>query len=127
MDPDELVAHTEKMRNATRSAHSCRMPFTDLPPGEHGDTLIRAITNVLATELALFTFAQIIDGLPTAEVAWDRRYPGIFVDHVIEDVHEDLCDGAMDKAREMSGKWDPSILMFSPKVCPFSRAQCVEI
>ena len=121
MEPEDLISHTEGMRNAARSAHSCRMPFTDLPPGEHRDALIQAVNNVLATALALFTFAQIVDGLPTGEVAWDRRYPGIPVDHIIEDVHEKLCDGAMDKARELSRIWDPSILMFSPKVCLPSR------
>ena len=117
MEPEDIIVHTEKMRTAARSAHSHRMPFTDLPPGDHREILIRAVTNVLDRELALFTFAQIIDGLPTGDVAFDRRFPCMFVDHPIDYMHDDICDGAMDKARELSGGWDPSILMFGPTVC----------
>ena len=58
-------------------------------------------TIVLSTELTLFTCAQVIDGLPTADVAWDQRYGGIFGDHIIDEAHGgSLCPGAMDKACE---------------------------
>lgn len=116
MEPDDLDAHTERMRREALSAHERRMAFTEFAPGEHRDALLRAITNVLSTEVALFTFAQLVDGLPTADVCYDRRYHNIFGDHIIDEVHEELCEGAMDKAREMARDWDPSILKFSPKV-----------
>jgi hypothetical protein len=41
--------------------------------GDHRDLLTRAITRILATEIAEITYAQIIDGLPTSEVAYDSR------------------------------------------------------
>lgn len=116
MEPEQLEAHTERMRKEARNAYACRMTFTDFIPGEHRDTLLRAITNVLNTEVALFTFAELVDGLPTSADCFDRRIPGIWGPHIMDHTHEELCDGATDKAREMLADFDPSILKFSPKV-----------
>lgn len=38
----------------------------------HYSALQRAIRNLLDTNLAFATYAQIVDGLPTEDVAWDR-------------------------------------------------------
>lgn len=81
----------------------------------HRDIFIQAVNNVLATDLAIFTYAQIIDGLPTADVGWDRNIQDLLGAHPL-DSHEDLCPGAMDKARELCQKWDPLILLFNPKI-----------
>lgn len=116
MDPDQLEIHVQLMRSAARKAYANRVPFTCVSSHLHRDILERAIRNVLSTELAMFTFAQIVDGLPTADVAWDRRYPGIFGDHIIDEVHEELCPGALEKARELHDGFDVSALMFDPKV-----------
>ncbi len=82
---------------------------------EHYDILLRAIKNVLSTDLAIFIYAQIIDGFPTADVVEDRRLPGISGDHPIDD-HEDLCYGCVDKACEFYDNWDPTVLKFDVKV-----------
>ena len=82
MDPPELEAHTAKMRLAAREAYASRVAFDSLKSERHREVLMRALTNVLSTELALFTYAQIIDGLPIADVAWDQRYHGLFPDHI---------------------------------------------
>ncbi|KAF4450476.1 hypothetical protein F53441_6475 [Fusarium austroafricanum] len=79
----------------------------------HRDVLDKAIRNVLSTELAQFTYAQIIDGLPIADVAWDRRLPRIMGEHIIDD-HETLCPGALENAQEYYKKWDPSFIKFNP-------------
>ncbi|KAK1831474.1 hypothetical protein QBC39DRAFT_391243 [Podospora conica] len=79
------------------------------------DILIRAISNVVSTENAIFTYAQIIDGLPTADVAWDRRLSGLYGDHPLDE-HEELCPGAMEKAREVCQQWNVSMLAFDPQV-----------
>lgn len=74
-----------------------------------------------STELALFTFVQIVDGLPTADIAWDRRYPGIDVDdHPIERYPE-LCPGVLDRTREIRDGVDLSSLLFDTKVSVTSR------
>ncbi len=46
------------------------------------------------------TFAQIVDGLPIADVAYQRRFHGLDNDHPIED-HAELCGGVMERTREI--------------------------
>jgi hypothetical protein len=120
MDPDELKAHTEKLRRIVRNAHDSRVPFDAITSDYHRTVLNKAIRNVLSTELAIFTYAQIIDGLPIADVAWDRRLPGIMGEHVIDE-HETLCPGALEKAQEYYENWQPSSLMFDPEVSRFQQ------
>ncbi|KAM7204966.1 hypothetical protein V8F33_001207 [Rhypophila sp. PSN 637] len=116
-----MPAVVEKLRARARADHKARIPITRLD-AVHRDVLIRAINNVLATEDAIFTYAQIIDGLPIADVAWDRRLSTLWGDHPLED-HEELCPGALEKAREVCPKWTPSMLAFDPKVInAFQRA-----
>jgi hypothetical protein len=115
MDPDELAAHAEKLRRIARNSHDHRVPFDAINSDYHRRVLDKAIRNVLSTELAIFTYAQIIDGLPIADVAWDRRLPGIMGEHVIDE-HEILCPGALEKAQECFENWQPSTLMFDPEV-----------
>jgi len=113
--PDDMPAVVEKLRIKAQADYRARIPINKLD-AMHRDILIRAINNVLATELAISTYAQIIDGLPIADVAWDQRSPGLWGDHPL-DGHEELCPGALDKAREVCPQWDPVMLAFSPKVC----------
>lgn len=115
MDPDELAAHAEKLRRIARNAHDRRVPFDAITSDHHRRVLDKAISNVLSTELAIFTYAQIIDGLPIADVAWDRRLPGIMGEHIIDE-HETLCPGALEKAQEYYENWQPSSLVFDPEV-----------
>jgi hypothetical protein len=112
---EDMNALTAHLRSLAREQHSARVSPEGLD-AEHHAALIRAISNVLSTELALFTFAQIIDGLPTADVGWDRRSPGLAGEHPL-DSHEQLCPGAMDKARELCPMWSPAMLAFHPKAC----------
>ena len=77
MNPDDLVEHTKKLHDVARHAYNKRMAFHSIASDRHRKVLDRAIRNVLSTELAKFTYAQIIDGLPIADVAFDRRLTGI--------------------------------------------------
>ncbi|KAL5588979.1 hypothetical protein FOBRF1_015507 [Fusarium oxysporum] len=66
--------------------------------GYHYDSLFLALRNILNTDIALTSYAQIIDGLPTADVVWDR-YSGIYdSSHPINN-HKTLCEGALEKAK----------------------------
>ncbi|KAF5592795.1 hypothetical protein FPCIR_5478 [Fusarium pseudocircinatum] len=114
MEPDQLEALKERLRDIARAAYDSRAPFKSISSERHRQILGRAIRNVLSTELAQFTYAQIIDGLPIADVAWDRRLPGIMGEHIIND-HETLCPGALEKAHEFYEEWDPSSLKFDPE------------
>ncbi|KAM5347553.1 hypothetical protein ACJ41O_007377 [Fusarium nematophilum] len=64
-----------------------------------------------------------MDGLPSGEVSFDRRYSGVFGEHPIDTDHEELCPGAMDKAREHYQQWNSEILMFDPKACLLSAVR----
>lgn len=70
-----------------------------------------AMRNVLSTKLAQFTYAQIIDGLPIEDVAWDQRIPAVYGNHPIEH-HPELCPGALEFALEYKDKLDFELLSF---------------
>ena len=91
-----------------------QLSFADLD-GEHRQTLERAIRRILATELAEITYAQIIDGLPTGDVAYESYNP-IYGDHPINSAHDKLCPGMLEKARQFRADFQPDILTFNSKV-----------
>ncbi|KAK4464402.1 hypothetical protein QBC42DRAFT_263327 [Cladorrhinum samala] len=121
MDPADLEVYVRRMKEVARAAAASRVPFTD-NGSDHYKIFCRALKNVLSTDLALETYAQIIDGLPTADIAYDRRSPGLFGDHPIED-HEELCPGALERARAFREEFDMSVLTLSPRLIrSYSRA-----
>lgn len=121
MDPDDMPAIVKTLREHALAAQSVRVPPDPMLDAEHQAVLVRAIRNVLASEEAVFTFAQIIDGLPTGDVAWDRMTHHLTGDHPLDE-HEELCPGAMDKARELCGRWRTEMLAFDPKLLRAFRA-----
>ncbi|KAK4666707.1 hypothetical protein QC763_302720 [Podospora pseudopauciseta] len=110
-----MYAIIELLRARALADHKTRIPIDRLD-AEHRRHLVRAINNVLSIELALFTYAQIIDSLPTGDVAWEVRSPLLQGEHPLATEHEELCPGAMEKAREVCPKWDTEMLRFSPQV-----------
>ncbi|KAF7547357.1 hypothetical protein G7Z17_g7789 [Cylindrodendrum hubeiense] len=125
MDPEELEAHTEMLRVAARAAHDQRVPFRNIYSELHRHVLDRAIKNILSTALAQFTYAQIIDGIPTGDVSWDRRYCGVFGEHPIDSEHEELCPGTLEKAREYYEQFDtnaPQAIVDYQSAKPDSKA-----
>ena len=113
-DEQDLALVLEKLRARARAEAAVRVSPEGLD-AQRRDILVRAINNVLSTKEAIFTSAHIIDGLPTANVGWDRRSTGLWGDHPL-DAHEELCPGAMEKAQEVCPKWNLSMLRFNPKV-----------
>lgn len=110
-----------ELKEAAQLDYRERIPLGDgNVPSEHKTVFVRALNNVLSTELTVITFAQIVDGLPIAEVAFDRVDEAVWPDdgHPVEE-HEELCPGALDKARELRKAWESeySTLKFHPKVC----------
>lgn len=114
---------TKTLTQLARKARDARVPYNN-DSSQHYAMFSGAISNVLSTEIALFTYAQIIDGLPTDEVAYDRRSPGLHGDHPIEH-HVDLCPGALERAREFRQSFDPAILSFDPKLLKSYRRAAV--
>ncbi|KAK3942857.1 hypothetical protein QBC46DRAFT_457253 [Diplogelasinospora grovesii] len=86
--------------------------FRENPDPAHLHAFRRALTNVLSTEVADFTFAQIIDGLPTCASFWEFHYLH-WVDHPVQ-THEAVWDGAWKKLHTMKATFDPLSLKFAP-------------
>ncbi|KAK4171154.1 hypothetical protein QBC36DRAFT_340533 [Triangularia setosa] len=112
---NEMDAVLAQLHTKALADHRARIPLDKLD-AEHRAVFVRAINNVLSTELAIFTYAQIIDGLPIGEVVYDSRLVDLPEGHPLDTEHEELCPGAIEKAREVCQKWDPDILKFNPNV-----------
>ncbi|PNP75267.1 hypothetical protein FNYG_11410 [Fusarium nygamai] len=82
----------------------------------HQDTVKTAIARILDTDIAEITYAQIIDGLPLGEVAFESRGGIPHPDHPINHCHDELCAGILDKAREFRSRFDPLVLKFDSRL-----------
>lgn len=82
---------------------------------EHRDVFSNAVHQVLATGIALETYAQIIDGVPLCDVAWDRYEHRLHQQHPIKS-HVELCPGALETAKSMRDEMDIRSLSFDSKV-----------
>lgn len=81
----------------------------------HRHMFTNAIINILGTHLADFTFAQILDGLPTEQSV--RAGFHFMHDHPVFTLrHKNLCEGFLDKARKFRARFDASELSFEPSV-----------
>ncbi|KAF4438872.1 hypothetical protein F53441_12693 [Fusarium austroafricanum] len=82
----------------------------------HRDAVARAIIRILDTEIAETTYAQIVDGLPLADVAADSSDGGPPRDHPIHKVHKSLCEGVLGKVKEFRDQFDALILNFDSRI-----------
>ncbi|KAF4495642.1 hypothetical protein FAGAP_8195 [Fusarium agapanthi] len=78
--------------------------------GRHYDSLSVALCNVLNTDIALMTFAQVIDGHPTADVVWDRYLATYEPSHPTIN-HKTLCEGALEKAKGFRAQFSMADVM----------------
>lgn len=95
-----------------RSAMSSTAEILD---DDHYSFLRRAVGNVLDTSLALATYRQIIDGLPTKDVAWDRSRHKLQRSHPIVD-HKQLCPGVEEKLKSIKAEFNIDSIRFDPNV-----------
>jgi hypothetical protein len=66
---------------------------------EHDELLSRAVRNVLSTEIAEKTMAQLVDGLPIAGNNVKHRGALVERTHVLFTEHPMLCSAAAEKTR----------------------------
>lgn len=96
---------------ATSSDESEQLASLGLLDAEHVTAFRRALDNVLLTEVAENTYAEIIDGLPTRE-SW-RDFNPWRPGHPVDDLkHDKLCAGSREKAREFRSDFDIYRLSF---------------
>ncbi|KAI0385590.1 hypothetical protein F5Y04DRAFT_246226 [Hypomontagnella monticulosa] len=91
------------------------IPVAECLDASHRDALNQAVSNILSTEIALETYAQIIDGLPLGNVAWDRYHHKLRRGHPISS-HRELCPGALECAQEMRDAFNIDLLKFEPEL-----------
>ena len=92
----------------------------DILDSHHAQTFRQALMNILMTEHAEFTYAQILDGLPT-EDALLESWRGMRTHPVFELKHATLCQGSLEKARDFRSRFDPLHLSFGVNVSKPSR------
>lgn len=81
----------------------------------HRRALNRAVGNVLRTEVAELTYAQILDGLPTVKSVTDS-YPYL-KDHPVYTInHVDICPGFVELARDHRSVFTMHNMDFNTKV-----------
>lgn len=87
----------------------------DLLDDEHVQTFKQALMNILMTDVAELTYAQILDGLPTEQSLHDSF---VFMEgHPVYQLeHKEICEGYLEKAREFRSQFDPSSLLFDQAV-----------
>jgi hypothetical protein len=94
----------------------------------HRDVFYRALSNLLSTDLAEHTYAQILDGLPTEDSLLESS-PYIEGHPVFELEHNQICEGFLEKARRRCDALDPYDLQFDEHVSGISRnmSQCADM
>ncbi len=83
---------------------------------EHLQSLSKALSRILATEVAEFTFAQIIDSSPTYRSFMDFHFSPPVIDDWPIRLHEALCNGAVEKFQTLRSSFHPLALKFEPQV-----------
>lgn len=84
----------------------------------------KALSNVLSTDLAEFTMAQLVDGLPTMTVFCDGHSARNLYGHPIRS-HESLCEGALGRTKEFRANFDPSVLELKSSVSIARHLRCL--
>lgn len=72
---------------------------------DHLVAYVRAIRNVLSTELAESTFAQLIDGLPLWDVVSALGHYGLDREEPVFN-HQELCPGVLEKTKTSLANFD---------------------
>lgn len=82
--------------------------------------------NVLSSEIAQITYAQIADGLPLSSVEMDTYdYGALSGDHPLHTKHTDLCAGALEKAQQLHAEFNLSSLQVNSRAS--THPLCVDI
>jgi hypothetical protein len=80
---------------------------------EHLEPLKQAMHNLLSTPIAEETYAQIVDGMPIANVYAEDHW---FYEGLPVMQHKELCLGVLEKTRSFRSQFDILSLEVPPKV-----------
>lgn len=98
---------------------STRTATIEILDGPHQEAVRLSISNILTTEIAETTYAQIIEGLPLIDVVRDVYGDLLCDDHPIC-AHTELSAGVLETARRFRTGFDPGTLRFDSTVISHS-------
>lgn len=81
----------------------------------HQQRFRRAVLNVLSAPIAEQTLAQIVDGLPLKDVAFDKRFHRHYVEEPVF-YHTELCPGILEKTINFRETFEPLTLDIPSRV-----------
>ncbi|KAI3394045.1 hypothetical protein diail_3264 [Diaporthe ilicicola] len=96
--------------NAQEPQQTRKATIQDLGDGEHLAVFTRALRNVISTDVARSTYAQIVDGRPLQEVLVRMSNRPELSHSVYE--HTELCEGVLDKIAQIKDSFDLQFLQF---------------
>ncbi len=82
----------------------------------HREVLARAVANILSSSAAKQTYAQIVDGLPLADVAWDRHAGCLCLHHPLLNEHKELCSSVAEETEGLLSSFDLGSLLMPSEV-----------
>lgn len=94
------------------STHQATIEILD---GPHQQAVRLAISNILNTEIAETTYAQIVDGLPLIDVVRDVYGDLLWDDHPIC-AHTELGPASLETTRKFRASFDVGTLQFDSTV-----------
>ena len=112
-----MAFHVALPETDRQGSHLKKLPLTQLPK-RHRDVVAQAVSNVLATESAELTFAQIIEGVPLSEIEKDSYEGSLSYQHPLHTQHAELGPGVLETMQQLRRDFDGSNLSFTPKASP---------
>lgn len=88
----------------------------DVLDTSHQNVFATAMSNLLSTDIAEQTFAQIIDGLPLRDVAFSLRSPQYTRRDPVF-AHTELCPGVLERTRMFRDSFSPREMELRTDVC----------
>ncbi|POR33444.1 Uncharacterized protein TPAR_06377 [Tolypocladium paradoxum] len=82
----------------------------------HRAIFSRALSNVLATEIAELTCAQIVDGIPLSSVEKDGYGRSLSRKHPLHEVHTELCPGVLERTHQLRSELNSDTLQFDSRL-----------
>lgn len=76
---------------------------------DHQHVFTTALLNILRTEVAEITLAQIVDGLPLEHVAFSLRGHRYTIEDPVA-THAQLCPGTLEKTKAFREAFDPALM-----------------
>lgn len=93
----------------------------DVLDDSHRTAAVLAVTNVLFTARSGIIMAQLVDGLPSRNVAIESRGLYVHVDHPLRE-HLELCEGVLERTRALLAAFDASKLRIEQSVLEHFQA-----